>query len=48
MDQKKYVFGQFSRNATYTLISLENSLRTFSCKYCVENPDTIFGKDEAN
>ena len=29
---------------TYTLVSLENSHRRFSCKYCFENPDKVLEK----
>ena len=33
---------------TYTLLSLENSQRRFSCKYCVEIPDKFLGKMKQN
>ena len=41
---KSWVHYECSELPTYTLLSLENSQRQFSCKYCVEIPDKFLEK----
>ena len=41
---KSWVHYDCTELPTYTLVSLENSQRQFSCKYCVEIPVTFLEK----
>ena len=41
---KSWVHYECTELPNYTLVSLENSQRRFSCKYCVEIPDTFLEK----